>query len=147
LARSSLPKGGACIEVGSGTGLQTAPLLEHFDHVFSVDLAPAMLEHTQDNGSLGRLSLGRVDASSLPIRDASVAAVAAVNMFLFPGEYLRVLRPGGRLIFVSTGGDTTPIYLSPGDVIAALRPWLNDPPAIASRVGRSTWTVVTKEEA
>jgi ubiquinone/menaquinone biosynthesis C-methylase UbiE len=141
LARGGLADGGLCLEVGSGTGMQTPPLTEKFTHVISLDLAPEMLGLTVPEGSV---SLGRADASLLPVRSASVEAIAVVNMFLFPEEYWRVLKPGGRLIFVSTSGDQTPIYLSPVDVAAALAPVAREIPAVSSGFGFGTWTVLTK---
>lgn len=141
LTRGHTRTGGRCVEVGSGTGLLTPALVEHFDHVVSLDLAPEMLGRSPRPGSV---SLGRADASLLPIRSGSVDAVTVVNMFLFAAEYARVLRPGGQLIFVSTSGDQTPIYLSSADVVAALEPALGDARAVASQFGFGTWTVVTK---
>jgi ubiquinone/menaquinone biosynthesis C-methylase UbiE len=141
LARSGVAPGRVCVEVGSGTGHQTAPLLDRYSHVVSLDLAPGMLGLTARAGSV---SLGRADASLLPIRSGSVDAVAVINMFLFPGEYNRVLRPGGSLIFVSTSGEQTPIYLPPEDVVTALEPLFGPATAVASHHGQATWTVVTK---
>ncbi len=141
LRRGDVPAAGVCVEVGSGTGMQTEPLTEKFEHVVSLDLAPEMLGLTV---RLGSVSLGRADASLLPIRSASADAVVAVNMFLFPEEYWRILKPGGRLVFVSTSGDRTPIYLAPGDVIDALSRVVAEPAGLTSGFGYSTWTVLTK---
>jgi hypothetical protein len=60
------------------------------------------------------------DASALPIRSRSASVVALVNMFLFPGEIARTLADDGVLLWVSTNGDQTPIYLPPADVLDAL---------------------------
>jgi len=139
--RGGIPAGGSCLEIGSGIGLQTPSLLEHFDSVVSMDLSAEMLGRSPQ---VAGVSLVRADASRLPVSASSVGAVALVNMFLFPSECARVLRPGGRLIFVSTSGDRTPIYLPPADVVRALQPMLGPCDAVTAGAGWGVWTVVTK---
>jgi SAM-dependent methyltransferase len=141
LERGGIPKGGVCVEVGSGTGLQTPPLSAHFDHVVSLDLAPKMIGLSARPDAV---SLGRADATRLPLRTSSVDVVAAINMYLFPAEYARVLRPGGRLVFVSVLGDVTPIYLPPADVVGALEPAFGECHAVTALSGWGNWTVITK---
>jgi hypothetical protein len=41
-------------------------------------------------------------------------------MFLFPAETSRVLADDGVLLWVSTNGEETPIYLPPADVLDAI---------------------------
>jgi SAM-dependent methyltransferase len=139
--RGGIPTGGTCLEIGSGIGLHTPALLRHFDSVVSIDLSAEMLALSPRPAAT---SLLRADASRLPIASGSVGAVALVNMFLFPSELDRVLRAGGRLVFVSTSGLETPIYLPPADVVRALEPAFGSVDAITSRAGWGTWTVVTK---
>jgi hypothetical protein len=50
----------------------------------------------------------------------SVAVVVLINMFLFPAETSRVLADDGVVLWVSTNGEETPIYLPPADVLSAL---------------------------
>lgn len=109
-------RGGICVDVGSGISLHEVTLSSRFAHVVAVDLSAEMLRLAERQGE----SLVRADASAMPIRDHSVDLVACVNMFLFPHEYSRVLRSDGAIVFVSTSGAGTPIYLSPSDVQAAL---------------------------
>lgn len=142
LGRGGILAGGLCLEIGSGVGLQTPSLLEHFDSVVSMDLSAGMLRLAPQSAAVPLL---RADASCLPIARASVGAVAVVNMFLFPAEYARVLRPGGCLVFVSTSGDETPIYLPPADVVRALGPSFGSAQAITAMAGWGCWTVVRKE--
>ncbi len=141
LARGGVAPGGTCLEVGSGTGLITPALLERFDRVVSVDLSPQMLAHTP----AGRAHLVLADASSLPLRPGSVAALVCVNCFLFPREYLRVLADDGAIVFVSTRGAATPIYLAPEHVLGALAAhggsrWA----ATSADALGGTWTVVRR---
>lgn len=139
LARGGVPQGGRALEIGSGTGIQTVPLLEHFDSVVSIDLSEAMLALAPRRAEN---PLVRGDAAALPLAPASVTAVVCVNAFLFPEEYARVLAPGGRVVFVSTSGDKTPIYLDPVDVVAALEAVAKPAEATTSDCGWGRWTVV-----
>jgi hypothetical protein len=87
---------------------------------------------------LARSTARRVqsDASALPLRTGSAAVVALVNMFLFPAETARVLADDGVLLWVSTNGDETPIYLPPADVVRALPgSW----EGVTSQAGWGTW--------
>jgi hypothetical protein len=76
------------------------------------------------------------DASQLPVRSKSAAVVALVNMFLFPAEVARVLADDGVLLWVSSNGDGTPIYLPPRDVVRALP---GEWHAVAADAGWGTW--------
>ena len=138
LARGQVAPGGACVEIGSGTGLHTPALEAHFDEVVSVEISPEMLAMTPP----GTAHLLLADAARLPLAAGSVTAVVCVNAFLFAAEYARVLRPDGALVFVSTSGEDTPIYLPPDDVVAAFRRVSAGREATTSRAVRGTWTVV-----
>ncbi|MDQ0578062.1 class I SAM-dependent methyltransferase [Streptomyces rishiriensis] len=119
--RDALTRGGPlpygpCLEVGSGTGQFSALLASAFPAVISLDLSEQMLRQ-----AAGR-SPARVhaDASSLPLPDASIAAVAAIDMLLFPAETARVLAPDGVLLWINQLGQDGPLYLPADDVAAAL---------------------------
>lgn len=114
LARGDVPSGGTCLEVGSGTGLITPILQRHFDTVVSLDLSHEMLVRADAGTKV------EADGARLPLADRSVEAVVLVNAFLFPHEVDRVLRPSGGVVWVSTIGDRTPIYLPAEDVLDAL---------------------------
>ena len=144
MARGGIAAGGVCVEVGSGTGFQTPTALSNFDFVISVDLSAEMIARSP---RLERAGLVQADAHLLPLRARSADAVVCVNAFLFPAEYLRVLRVGGAVVFVSTRGERTPIYLPPADVVRALelvsspsegRGWS----VVTSVAASGTWTVV-----
>jgi SAM-dependent methyltransferase len=142
--RDALTRGGpfpsgTCLEVGAGTGSATPDLVAAFGDVVSTDLTLDMLRHF--TASTPRLL---ADAASLPVADRSIAVVALVNVFLFPDEIDRVLAPGGVLVFVSTNGDATPIYLPPADVIDAL-PGAWD--GVTAGAGWGTWTTARRAGA
>jgi SAM-dependent methyltransferase len=134
--RDALDRGGpfpdgVCLEVGAGTGSATPDLQRAFGSVVSTDVTIDMLRHFTATSP-------RVlaDAAQLPVRDGSVAVLALVNMFLFPHEVDRVLAVDGVLVWTSTNGDATPIYLPPAEVLDAL-PGRWD--AVTADAGWGTW--------
>lgn len=127
---------GTCIEVGSGAGVASPVLRQALYDVVALDLSFEMLALAGSDAHRVR-----ADSSVLPIRSRSVAVVALINMFLFPGEVDRVLDPEGVLLWVSTLGDATPIYLSPADVLRAL-PGTWD--GISADAGWGTWLVARR---
>ena len=137
LARGGPFPDGMCLEVGAGTGNATRDLRADFDVVVSIDLSQAML-------SLSPLRDRQIqaDASVLPIRAGSVSVVALINMFLFPAEVTRVLSEDGVVLWVSTNGDATPIYLSPADVLQALPGTWH---GITAQAGWGTWLTASRE--
>ncbi|MEA3056426.1 MAG: hypothetical protein QOD30_1858 [Actinomycetota bacterium] len=136
LARGGPYPAGTCLEVGAGTGSATPDLVAAFGDVVSTDLTLDMLR-------LFTASTPRVlaDAAQLPAADGSVAVLALVNMFLFPHEVVRVLAPDGVLVWVSTNGDATPIYLPPADVVDALPgEWAG----VTADAGWGTWVTARR---
>jgi SAM-dependent methyltransferase len=141
LARGGVPDGGLAVEIGSGTGIQTQPLLEKFERIVSIDLAAEMLALTPRRE---RVWLLRADAADLPLADGCADAIVCVNAYLFPAEYARVLRPHGRIVFVSTSGAQTPIYLPPEKVVSAVETVFGMVDAISSTYEWGVWTIVTR---
>jgi SAM-dependent methyltransferase len=140
LERGGLPTGGRCLELGSGSGQATPQLAARFDDVTSVDLSWEMLVRAP--AGVGHRV--RADAARLPVPDRSVAVVALVNALLFPAEVDRVLAPGGHVLWVSTLGDRTPIYLPAEEVASALPgPW----DGVRSEAGWGTWVVLHRAAA
>ena len=129
---------GVCVELGSGTGTATGFLAElGFDAVIAVDLSMQMLVRAP--ASVGQRV--QADAAVLPIASGSAQAIVLVNAFLFPSEIERVLAPAGALVWVSSLGDRTPIYLSAEEVEAALP---GDWQGVASEAGWGSWCVVRR---
>ena len=139
LARGGPFRCGWCVEVGSGTGNATADLQRAFDDVVSLDLSREMLRHASV-----RARQIQSDAAALPFRTGSASVVALINMFLFPAEVSRVLADDGALLWVSTNGEQTPIYLSPADVLSALPgTWQG----VSSQAGWGTWLTARRVTA
>ena len=134
------PMNGPCLEVGAGTGLATARLAMHFEHITAVDVSLEMLRRFAKVSATPMLA----DAGTLPIRSGSVGAIVAVNAFLFPDEYDRVLAPGGAILWVNSLGDATPIHLPTDDVVRAMPgQWR----AVTSEAGWGVWAVLHRASA
>ncbi|MCZ4118662.1 class I SAM-dependent methyltransferase [Streptomyces sp. H39-S7] len=137
LTRGGPLPNGPCLEIGSGTG-QFTPLLETaFPAVISLDLSEQML-HQAAGRSPARV---RADAGALPVPNASIAAVAAIDMLLFPGELARVLAPDGLLLWINQLGQDGPLYLPAEDVAAALPGHWHTTEAAA---GWGSWAVIRR---
>ena len=104
------------LDIGSGTGVATAALAKRYKkaHIVALDFALPMLRHTRKRGSwLRRPACVCGDAEQLPFLDNSVDLIysnAAIQWCTdLEGtfrEFLRVLRPGGLLMFTTFGLDT-----------------------------------------
>lgn len=129
--------GGSCLELGSGTGLFTPLLGSVFPQVISVDLSEQMLHRAAARSPL-RV---RADASMLPMADAQVTVVAAIDMLLFPAETARILAPDGVLLWINQLGEDGPLYLPADDVAAALPgQWQ----AVEAHAGWGSWAVLRR---
>ena len=129
--------GGLAVEVGSGIGTYSRLIGQRFPQVLAVDLSLAMLQRAP-SAPAHRV---QADAARLPIRDGAAIAIVLINAFLFPAEVERVLSPAGALVWVNSSGDSTPIHLSPDDLVAALPGmWTG----VASQAGLGIWCVLRR---
>ncbi|GAA0658721.1 hypothetical protein GCM10010193_06820 [Kitasatospora atroaurantiaca] len=108
-----------------------------FPTVVSVDLSEQMLRQAAGR-SPTRI---QADASHLPLANASVAAVAAVDMLLFPAETARVLRPDGVLPWINQLAADGPLHL-PAAAVAGALPGTWE--GIESEAGWGTWVVLRR---
>jgi ubiquinone/menaquinone biosynthesis C-methylase UbiE len=70
----------------------------------------------------GRVRFEVADAAKLPAEDRAFDLVVLLNMIPFFEELARVTAPGGRLVFASSFGSETPIYVAPETLRARLAP-------------------------
>lgn len=137
LVRGEADLDGRWLELGSGTGNGTRVLAGKVDRIVATDLSAQMLA----NAPAEVAPLVRADASRLPYRAGQFDGILMVNMLLFPQEVDRVLAPEGRLLWVNTLGDRTPIHLSAQDLIEALPGvWTGT----TARSGSGFWVAVSR---
>jgi ubiquinone/menaquinone biosynthesis C-methylase UbiE len=128
---------GPFLEVGAGTGLATTRLAHHVGEVVALDVANEMLRRFVEPSATRVLG----DAGSLPLADGSVGTIVAVNAFLFPHEYDRVLKSSGAILWINSLAEDTPIHLPVDDVLRALPgEWF----AVTSEAGWGLWAVVRR---
>jgi len=108
---SPLPRGGAVLDVGSGTGHVAVKLAKSggFARVVATDISPKMLDGARRNAIAERCSIETVESDMvrLPFEDASFDLVVGCAVLhhlpdplAFMPEVLRVLRPGAPCIFI-----------------------------------------------
>lgn len=130
---------GRCLEIGCGIGVTAEKLLARFRILVAVDLAAEMLRRTPPG-----IKRVQADAAQLPLRDGWADVVILENMLLFPLQVARVLAPGGRLVWINSLGDRTPIHLPAEDVAAAMP---GEWSGVASQAGWGTWCVLHRTQA
>jgi ubiquinone/menaquinone biosynthesis C-methylase UbiE len=97
------------LECGCGTGLYTAVLARHANHVTATDCSDEMLGAAARNlQGLAHVTFGKARCEELPYPDGRFDTVVMINLIHVieqPGQALgeayRVLKPGGRLIVAS----------------------------------------------
>jgi SAM-dependent methyltransferase len=128
---------GLCLELGAGTGLLTPLLTQHWPRVLGLDLSEQMLARNRHRYR------ARADAARLPLRSGAAAAVAIGDAPLFAAEVLRVLAPGGVIVWSNALGADAPFHVPAATLVAALsdssgREWH----AVTSEAGWGSWAVM-----
>jgi ubiquinone/menaquinone biosynthesis C-methylase UbiE len=113
-----LPAAGAleALDIGCGTGFLSLELASRGHWVTGVDFAPSMIAQARKKAAERRAAIPyeEADAEQLPFTTASFdIAVSRRLLWTLPhpdgamDEWMRVLRPGGRLIVVDSQADVS----------------------------------------
>lgn len=141
IAERLKPSDRAILETAAGTGIVTRAMAAAApaSRIVATDLNQAMLDVAAAKPQVGDVTFQQADAQALPFPDGSFDLVAcSFGMMFMPdkpaafGEALRVLRPGGRMIFtVWDRIETSPVMHLVEEAVAGLFP--DNPPRFLSR--------------
>lgn len=106
------------LDLGTGTGDGAFAVARRFPEteVVGLDLAGSMVAEARRKTApelAGRVRFEVGDAAALPFGDESFQLVTLANMIPFFDELVRVVAPGGYVVFSFSGGSGTPIYVEP----------------------------------
>jgi SAM-dependent methyltransferase len=106
------------LDPGTGTGKAARLVAGLYPRaeVVGADLSPKMIEEAQrlvPAELTGRVRFEVADASALIHADGAFDLVLLLNMIPFFDELARVTEPGGWVVFASSWGAETPIYVPP----------------------------------
>jgi SAM-dependent methyltransferase len=109
------------LDLGTGTGIAARLLADRYPaaEVVGVDLSREMIEEARKRvpGSLrDRVRFEVADASALPFGNGEFDLVVLLNMIPFFDELARVTASGGAIVFASSYGAETPIYVPPATI-------------------------------
>ena len=118
LALEGVPSPRRVLDLGTGTGVVAIALAERYPEaqVVGLDISPGMIEEARrklPTELAGRVGFGVGDAAALAYPDGDFELVVLSNMIPFFDELARVVAPEGTLVFSSSRGDETPIYVAP----------------------------------
>jgi SAM-dependent methyltransferase len=101
VVRQHLASGDRVLDIGTGGGERFFSLASCFGTGFAVDHDRTMLEtarHNQAANSISNVLLAQMDGASLGFASESFDVVLSRHLRVYPGEIMRVLRPGGCFI-------------------------------------------------
>ncbi len=127
--------GEAVLDVATGTGVVAVTAARAGGRVRAMDLSPTLLAHARTNAEVAGVAIDFVegDAEALPYVDRSFDLVLSQFGHMFAprpdvttSEMLRVLKPGGRIVF-----STWPPDQLIGRLFALVARYLPPPPGVA----------------
>jgi SAM-dependent methyltransferase len=109
------------LDLGTGTGIAARLLADRYPaaEVVGVDLSREMIEEARKrvpDSLRDRIRFEVADASALPFGDGEFDLVVLLNMIPFFDELARVTASGGAIVFASSYGAETPIYVPPATI-------------------------------
>ena len=138
------------VDVGCGTGLLALELADRVEHVWAIDISPSMVDYLRTkagSAQLDNLECAVASAVSLPLVDACADIVVSNYCFHHLDdagkrhaleEAMRVLKPGGRLVFGDMMFDLDPADARNRAVLAEkMRAMLRKGPAGLLRIAKN----------
>jgi ubiquinone/menaquinone biosynthesis C-methylase UbiE len=127
------------VEVSCGSG-QATPLLDGYaSRVVATDTSASMLADAPRD--LRRTRYAIVDVRRMPFRSGSVQLLAGLNAVPHVPELARVLAPTGQLLWCTSFGANTPLYVEPERFADLFGPgWRGE----AGRAGHGEWLLLTR---
>lgn len=126
------------VEIASGTGEATGLIAAQASLVLAVDSSPSMIARSPVMPNV-RWLLG--DVRSLPVDPGWADLVVGLNAVPSFREIDRVCAPSGRVLWASSFGRDTPLYVEPERFVQLLGPeWVG----AARRVGFGEWCVAER---
>lgn len=126
------------LEVGCGTGQATAPLTGFARRVVATDVNRSMLARATRLPSVAYVVC---DVRALPFPDRSVPLLVGLNAIPHIREFVRVIGVGGQLLWCTSFGTGTPLYVAPERLSGLLGPgWQGE----AGRAGHGDWALFTR---
>jgi SAM-dependent methyltransferase len=126
------------VELSCGTGQATSVLAAIGAQVIATDVNAAMLERATPRPNTRYV---RVDVRQLPFPDRSVPLIVGLNAIPHLGEINRVIATGGQLLWCTSFGPGTPLYIEPTWLLHLLGPhWHGE----GGNAGHGEWTLYTR---
>jgi SAM-dependent methyltransferase len=129
------------VEICCGTGEATGLIASVVPHLIACDLNLAMLTHRVEVPGVLWLA---ASVRQLPLGTGTVPLIVSLNGVFNPTEIARVIKPGGQLLWCTSFGRGTPLYVSPDHIHGLLgEAWT----AKGERAGHGEWTLFTAPPA
>jgi SAM-dependent methyltransferase len=125
-------------EVGCGTGEATAALTRHTDRVVATDVNEAMITLAP---RLPGVEYVANDVRALALHNASVPLLVGLNAVPHIKEFTRVISPDGQLLWCTSFGPGTPLYVEPEHLLQLFGDgWVGE----AGRAGHGEWMLLSR---
>jgi SAM-dependent methyltransferase len=113
-----------CVEVSCGTGQATSLLTQRCERVVATDINELMI---QGAPRLPRVHWLQADVRRMPFADWSVPLLVGLNAVPHIEEFERVLAADGHILWCTSFGAGTPLYVEPAELLEAMADeWIAD---------------------
>jgi SAM-dependent methyltransferase len=127
------------VEVSCGSGQATPLLSAYAPLVLATDTSLHMLAEAPR--TLPNTHYASVDVRHMPVRTGAVQLLVGLNAVPHTAEFARVLAPAGQLLWCTSFGEGTPLYVAPERFLELMgRGWHGE----AGRAGHGEWLLLTR---